>query len=122
MLKISLILGLVIHFVNFNLAPDCRYGVLGNMEAQDSESKDERDRKRKRVNTGSIGSEEFGAMTSDEKLGVIFTKLINIEQKQSQINKMDSQIRSNHSEVKSVKSQTLLHEKALTYLSYKSLD
>ena len=106
----------------YNLEVNNRYGVLGNMEAQDRESKDERDRKRKRVNTGSIGSEEFGTMTSDEKLGVIFTKLINIEQKQSQIDKMDSQIRSNHSEVKSVKAQTSLHEKALTYLSYKSLD
>ena len=47
------------------------------MEVQDRESKDERDKKRKRVNTGTIASEEFGTMTSDEKLGVIFTKLIN---------------------------------------------
>ena len=83
----------------YNSEVNNRYGVLGNMEAQDRESKDERDRKRKRVNTGSIGSEEFGTMTSDDKLGVIFTKLINIEQKQSQIDKMDSQIRSNHNQI-----------------------
>ena len=48
---------------------------------QDRESKDERKRKRKMVNTGGIDSEEFETMTSDEKLGVIFTKMINIEQK-----------------------------------------
>ena len=49
--------------------------------------------KRKRANTGSIDENTFQRMSNDDKLGVIFQKLVNIEQQQNQmkyVKKIDS--------------------------------
>ena len=88
----------------------------------DSDVRDERDRKRKRVNTGSVDEDEFKRMPNDEKLDIIFAKLINIEHKQSQIEKLEYVTKSNSAELNSLKKTASVHEDTLTFLSYKSLD
>ena len=87
-----------------------------------SDVRDDRERKRKRVNTGSVGEDDFRMMSNEDKLDVIFSKLINIEQKQSSIEKLETVTQCNSSELSSLKKTATVHDDTLTFLSYKSLD
>ena len=84
--------------------------------------RDDRERKRKRVNTGNVGNDYFRMMSNEDKLDVIFSKLINIEQKQSIIEKLETVTQCNSSELCSLKKTATVHDDMLTFLSYKSLD
>ena len=61
-------------------------------------------------------------MSCDEKLGVIFSKLINIERKQSSIESMENVMQSLCESISQIKSKTQSHDKMLQLLNYKSLD
>ena len=83
---------------------------------------DEHDRKRKRVNTGSVDTETFSTTTNNEKLDVIFSKLINIEHKQTQIENLESIMQSSCESIIDIQSTTKTHNNMLRLLKYKSLD
>ena len=78
--------------------------------------------KRKRTNTGSIDEETFQSMLDDQKLGVIFQKLIDIEDKQSSIKKLEKSLKSTDKTVSSIKSTMDGHSNMIKLLTYKSLD
>ena len=78
--------------------------------------------KRKRTNTGSIDEETFQSMSNDQKLGVIFQKLIDIEDKQSSIKKLEKSLESTDKTVRSIKSTMDGHSNMIKLLTYKSLD
>jgi hypothetical protein len=75
--------------------------------------------KRKRINTGSVNFESYETMTPDEKLNVLFNKMINIEKGQeSSILK----ITDLQGEIQNVNSQIDTHNTHLKALSYKVID
>lgn len=78
--------------------------------------------KRRRANTGSVDEQTFHTMTNDEKLSVIFSKLIGIEEKQSMIEKFETSLSSNELAINSIRSRTSNHTTMIEMLSYKSLD
>ena len=63
--------------------------------------------KRKRANTGSIDENTFQRMSNDDKLGVIFQKLINIEQQQNQMKYVKKSIQDNETAVNNVRLTTV---------------
>ena len=78
--------------------------------------------KRKRTNTGSVDEETFQTLSNDQKLGIIFQKLIDIEEKQSTIGKLEKSIEATDNNVSSIKSTIDGHSNTITLLTYKSLD
>lgn len=86
------------------------------------ESIKEQERKRKRVNTGSVDSDTFNALSCDDKLGLIFFKLIDIEHKQTQIENLEIAMNSTRISIHEMTSDIQSHDKMLKLLNYKSLD
>ena len=78
--------------------------------------------KRKRANTGSIDENTFQRMSNDDKLGVIFQKLINIEQQQNQMKYVKKSIQDNETAVNNVRLTTVEHSSMIKLLNYRSLD
>lgn len=72
---------------------DNQFGALEGV-SEDNDLWETQERKRKRANTGSVSNETFNSMPSDEKLSAIFAKLVNIEQKQSCIGKLEGLMKS----------------------------
>ena len=66
-----------------------------------SDVREERGGKRKRINTGSIGEDDFRRMSQEDQMYVMFSKLINIEQKQSQMEKIERVGQYNSTELNS---------------------
>ena len=62
------------------------------------------------------------SVSNEDKLDVIFSKLVNIEQKQLSIEKLETVTQCNSSELSSLKKTATVHDDMLTFLSYKSLD
>lgn len=106
--------------VHANIDTDNRFSALDGT-GQD-EGFQEQLRKRKRANTGSVDSDTFSSLTSDEKLGVIFNKLINIEHKQTQLETLERSLNSTRVVLSDMGSELDIHTKMLKVLNYKSLD
>ena len=68
-------------------------------------------KKRKRFSTGSVDENAFQQMTTDDKLSVIFSKLISIEQKQSGLEIMKTAIKTNEQTINSVRQLQFRHDK-----------
>ena len=78
--------------------------------------------KRKRINTGSVDEQTFQTMTNDEKLDVIFSKLIGIEQRQNMIEKFETSLNSTDSKLNSIGSKVTSNSISIELLSYRSID
>ena len=78
--------------VQINVETDNRFSVLCDRE-QNEGFKEQRS-KRKRVNTGSVDSDTFYSLSNDDKLAIIFEKLIDIEHKQTQIETLEKDMNS----------------------------
>ena len=87
-----------------------------------SDVREERGGKRKRINTGSIGEDDFRRMSQEDQMYVMFSKLINIEQKQSHMEKIERVGQYNSTELNSLKKTAAAHKDTLNFLSYKSID
>ena len=106
--------------VYVNIETDNRFSVLEDRGRD--ESIQEQERKRKRANTGSVDSDTFQTLSSDDKLGVIFSKLIDIEHKQTQIENLEKAINSTRNSIGNMTSDIQSHDKMLKLLNYKSVD
>ena len=103
----------------YNIQTNNGFSVLAEGQMRDSTVPRS---KRKRTNTGSVDEETFQTLSNDQKLGIIFQKLINIEEKQSTIGKLEKSIEATDNNVSSIKSTIDGHSNAITLLTYKSLD
>ena len=70
----------------------------------------------------SVDENTFQEMFTDDKLGVIFSKLIAIEQKQSEIEIVKHAVKPNERVIDSIRSTTVSHSNMLHLLNYKTLD
>ena len=70
----------------YNVQTNNVFGVLAEGQMRDSTVPRS---KRKRMNTGSVDEETFQTLSNDQKLLIIFQKLIDIEDKKSTIGKLE---------------------------------
>ena len=103
----------------YNIQTNNGFSVLAEGQMRDSTVPRS---KRKRMNTGSVDEETFQTLSNDQKLGIIFQKLIDIEDKQSTIGKLEKSIEATDNNVSSIKSTIDGHSNTITLLTYKSLD
>ena len=113
--------------VNENISTHNRYEKLGQrQDGGDSENDNEnewniQDRKRKRQNTGSNSSsvtKSFSSMSTDDKLDVIFSKLLSIEKKQSKMENIEDAVKG----MSRCKTRLGECENKINVLGYRSLD
>lgn len=79
----------------------------------------EQRRKRKSQATGSVDIDTFSRMSMDDKLLVLFDKLLVVEDKQSNLNRVMSPI---HEKVENLVHSVNTHSRKLKMLGYRSLD
>ena len=106
--------------VQINVETDNRFSVLCDRE-QNEGFKEQRS-KRKRVNTGSVDSDTFYSLSNDDKLAIIFEKLIDIEHKQTQIETLEKDMNSTTITVTNMQVDVDKHNQMLKLRNYKSLD
>ena len=90
--------------------------------SQENEWSDEHRSKRKRNNTGSIDENSFMRMTNDDRMLVLFQKLVNIEQQQTEMKHIKQSIKDNETAVNTVRLTTVEHSSMIKLLNYRSLD
>ena len=77
---------------------------------------------RKRANTGSVDEETFQKLPNDQQMGIMFQKLIAIENNQSNIKSLEKSIEATVNKVSNIKSTIDDHSNTIKLLTYKSLD
>lgn len=79
-------------------------------------------RKRKKRLTGSVDSHTFSAMSTDDKLDMIFNKLVQIESKQSSIEKLETMMKRSNETMSTLQTKSNTQDDMLNILNYRSTD
>ena len=77
---------------------------------------------RKKRSTGSVDSHTFSAMSTDDKLDMIFNKLVQIESKQSSIEKLETMMKCSNETIPNLQTKSKTHDDTLNILNYRSVD
>ena len=105
-------------FKESSLAPESheRVGYVQNVNNVNNSTK------RKRFNTGSIDYDSFNTMGSDDKLNLIFAKLINIEHIQSEVTSMQRTLRHTDERLQRIVRHVDNNTYKLKHLAYKYIE
>ena len=105
-------------FEESSLAPESheRVGYVQNVNSVNNPTK------RKRFNTGSIDYDSFNTMGPDDKLNLIFAKLLNIEHIQSEVTSMQRTLRHTDERLQRTVGHVDNNTYKLQHLAYKYLD
>ena len=93
----------------------------GNESGNESEFQTQRCKRKKR-STCSVDSHTFSAMSTDDKLDMIFNKLVQIESKQSSIEKLETMMKCSNEIISNLQTKSKTHDDTLNILNYRSVD
>ena len=79
-------------------------------------------RKRKRFNTGPAELSHFHTLSGDDKLAILFEKLVDIEEKLPSVRELQSTVETVRQRTTNAETSIKSHEQQIKVLNYKSVD
>ena len=104
-----------------NYDADAEYGSMGK-SLQENEWQKVKRRKRKRFNTGTVDLFHFQSLSGDDKLAILFGKLIDIEEKMPSFRELQSTVEPVREKISWAENSIKSHEQHIKTVNYKSVD